>query len=206
MKIKILAVFLAVFILSAPAFARDDQRPEYLKELGVLVGYGDTSVRDKNDYRALPVILRVGVDMDKMELGICDWIEKGAALFGREWELKGYTEFLLEPFLSYVPSPDDNFEGGFVIAIKFAYPLTEKFHPYAFGGGGVMYITQHLREQSTQYNFTPQLGAGFSYFFKPGWALNAEYRYRHFSNAGLKHPNDGINIDMVLVGITRFFD
>ena len=62
----------------------------------------------------------------------------------------------MEPFVSYVVNPDDNVEAGMAIMVKFAYPFTRKVHPYLFVGGGVMYISQHLREQATQYNFSPQ--------------------------------------------------
>jgi len=111
----------------------------------------------------------------------------------------------MEPFVSYVPQPDTNMECGLVLLSKFAYPLTEKIHPYIFGGGGVMYITQHLREQATQYNFTPQVGAGASFWLKPDVALNVEWRWRHFSNADLKEPNDGVNANMIFAGVSWFF-
>jgi opacity protein-like surface antigen len=83
--------------------------------------------------------------------------------------------------------------------------LTQKIYPYVLSGVGVGYISQHTREQSIQLGFTPQVGAGISYFFKKDTALNVEYRYRHFSNAKIKEPNDGINVNMFLVGVSLFY-
>jgi opacity protein-like surface antigen len=83
--------------------------------------------------------------------------------------------------------------------------VTEKFHPYLIGGGGVMYITQHTREQSLQWGFTPQFGTGVTYFLKKNMAVNLEYRRRHFSNASIKQPNSGINADMFMVGFSWFY-
>ncbi|MCG8429759.1 MAG: acyloxyacyl hydrolase [Candidatus Omnitrophica bacterium] len=177
-----------------------------LREVGILLGYGDTSVTEKGTYSALPFVVRLGVDCDRYGLGFSDWIERGIRLFsGREVVIPGETTFLMEPFVSFVPEPQSNVEAGFVIALKYAYPLTDRLHPYLLGGGGVMYISQHLREQATQYNFCPQVGGGISWYLTPDTMFNLEYRYRHFSNAGLKEPNDGVNMDMVLAGVSFLY-
>ena len=179
---------------------------DHLKELGILTGYGDTSLPTQKRYEILPVYINLGVDMDKLKLGYCDWIEKAAkAWFNKDFHPKGYTEFVIEPFASYVMNPQKNAEAGLVLLSKFAYPVTPKIHPYIFGGGGVMYVTQHFHNQATQYNFTPQVGGGVSYLIKDNFAVNCEYRWRHFSNAHLKEPNDGINVDLILVGVSWFF-
>lgn len=177
-----------------------------LNEFGVLTGYGSTKIKDKDNYVTIPMFFRFGIDCDKNGLGFSDWIERGARVFfHKDFRPAGTTAFLIEPFLSYVPSPDSNMEAGFILAFKYEWPLTEKFHPYIWNGGGVMYITQHLREQSTQYSFTPQGGAGFSYFLDKNKALNVEYRYRHFSNANLKQPNEGMNQGFISAGMTWYY-
>ncbi|MBF0387195.1 MAG: acyloxyacyl hydrolase [Candidatus Omnitrophica bacterium] len=170
------------------------------------MGYGSTKVTDKDRYVTIPTYLRLGIDCDKFGLGFSDWIERGARdFFHKDFRPRGTTEFLIEPFVSYVPSPNQNMEGGFIIAFKYEWPLTEKFHPYIWNGGGVMYITQHLREEALQVNFTPQIGGGFHYFIEKNKALNFEYRYRHFSNANLKLPNDGVNQGFISLGISWFY-
>ena len=136
-------------------------------------------------------------------MGFCDILHPVARKLNIR--LKGFTEFLLESYVNAVVSPNGNVEAGAAIFLKYSYPLTEKIYPYAVGGGGMAYISQHTREQSTQWGFTPQIGAGISYFFRKDTALNVEYRYRHFSNANIKKPNDGINVNMFLVGISLFY-
>ena len=183
--------------------ARSVKNNPTLKEIGILTGYGASKATDKDDYVTIPIFMRLGIDCDKFGLGFSDWIERGArGIFHKDFRPAGMTEFLIEPFLAYVPSPDRNMEGGLIIAFKYEWPLTERFHPYIWNGGGVMYITQHLREQSTQWNFTPQMGAGFIYFLDKNKALNVEYRHRHFSNADTNFPNDGVNQGFISVGIS----
>jgi opacity protein-like surface antigen len=181
------------------------QTRHQLDEIGVFLGYGDSTLTDKDKYRVVPLAVQLGVSCDKYGLGFSDWFERGMRLFHKDFRPAGLTTFIMEPFLSTVTSPDSNIEAGMNLFLRYAWPITEKIRPYCFGGGGVMFITQHLREQSTQYNFTPQVGAGISYLFTEKTALSVEYRYRHFSNADLKEPNEGVNLDMVFVGVTRMF-
>jgi len=177
-----------------------------IKEFGVLAGYGSTKIEDNPRYETIPMYFRLGIDCDKLGIGYSDVVEKGARdLFHKDFRPAGTTSFLIQPFLSYVPSPDKNMETGIVIALKYEWPLTERFHPYIWNGGGVMYFTQHLHEEATQYAFSPQGGAGFSYFLDKHTAISVEYSYRHFSNANLKLPNDGMNQGFVNMGVTWYF-
>ncbi len=186
---------------------RESARTEHrLDEIGVFLGYGDSTLTDKDKYRVIPLAVQLGVSCDKYGLGFSDWFERGIrAVFHKDFRPAGLTTFIMEPFLSTVTSPDGNMEAGMNLLLRYAWPVTEKIRPYCFGGGGAMFITQHLREQSTQWNFTPQVGAGIAVLVTEKTALSLEYRYRHFSNADLKEPNEGVNIDMVLFGITRIF-
>ncbi len=177
-----------------------------LREFGILTGYGTAKVTDKDRYVTIPVYARWGLDCDKFGLGFSDWVERGARdFFHQDFRPKGTTEFLIEPFTSYLSSPEQGMEAGFILAFKYDWPLTERFHPYIWNGGGVMYDSPHLRGQSTQWNFTPQMGGGFSYFLDKNRALNVEYRYRHFSNANLHLPNDGVNEGFITAGISWFY-
>jgi opacity protein-like surface antigen len=177
-----------------------------LDEIGVFLGYGDSTLTDKDKYRVMPLAVQLGVSCDKYGLGFSDWVERGIrAFFHNDFRPAGLTTFIMEPFLSTVISPDNNMEAGMNLLLRYAWPVTERIRPYCFGGAGAMFMTQHLREQSTQWNFTPQVGAGIAFLVTEKTALSVEYRYRHFSNADLKAPNEGVNIDMVFFGITRMF-
>ena len=115
-------------------------------------------------------------------------------------------QFQIEPYIAYVSSPDSNAEAGVSFFIKMGIlPQTSKFQPYLKAGAGMVYITQHTREQSTQFNFIDSGGIGVHYFLTKNTNLTLEGRYRHLSNAGIKHPNSGINTVFVVAGISYQF-
>ncbi|MCX5714403.1 MAG: acyloxyacyl hydrolase, partial [Candidatus Omnitrophica bacterium] len=190
-KIFVLSCAL-VFLLSSYAYASDLENKKedekwsfpYTKEIGVISGYAQGKLEEKGLYKIIPGILRLGFNLDSIGLGFCDILHPAARKLNIK--LKGFTEFLLETYANGVVSPDDNVEAGAAIFLKYSYPLTQKIYPYALGGGGVGYISQHTREQAIQWGFTPQIGAGISYFFRKDTSLSLEYRKRHFSNADIK--------------------
>ena len=202
-----LVLYALVFLLAgAGLVSAEPLKPLKFKEFGILSTYARADLAEKDDYEFVPLIVRLGYDLDERGLGFPDIVASAAKLFGKDdLRIPGYTEFMFEPFAGAVFSPDRNMEAGLLVAIKYAYPVTARFHLYTFGGGGVIYLTQHTREQSTQWNFTPQVGTGFSFLIKDSLYLNFEYRYRHFSNAGLKEPNDGVNVRMFLAGISKLY-
>ncbi len=176
----------------------------YYKSFSYFTGFAKGELSGKNDYKIVPSIFRFAFDVDKLGIGAADIVEYVADKFFNNPDLdaKGETEFLAELFLNTIISPDNNIEAGFDILMKYSYPVTEKVNPYLFVGGGVLYMSQQTNEQSTYYNFIPQMGAGISYDLKENLSLDVEYRYRHLSNANRRLPNDGINVNMFLVGTT----
>ncbi|MFA5008352.1 MAG: acyloxyacyl hydrolase [Candidatus Omnitrophota bacterium] len=160
----------------------------------VLSGYLDAHLTDtKKDYQVVPLLAGLIFDMKPLtsKVGL---------------NPKGRIDFILEPFINTVIAPNSNVEVGSNFLFEYVFPLSEKLQPYVKGGVGALYMSQHTVEQSTQYNFLPQGGAGIRYFIKDNVALDLEYRYRHLSNASLKHPNSGIDANMYLGGVTIFFD
>jgi hypothetical protein len=165
-----------------------------LDGIEVLTGFFDAHLRHTGkNYQAVPLL--VGLDFDLKPLTSKIWINP-----------PGRLDFVLEPFLNTVTSPNNNIEVGSNFLLKYVFPLTQKFQPYIKGGLGVLYMSQHTLEQSTQYNFLPQGAAGLHYFITSNVALSLEYRYRHLSNASLKSPNSGIDANMYLGGVTIFFN
>ncbi|MFA5087642.1 MAG: acyloxyacyl hydrolase [Candidatus Omnitrophota bacterium] len=208
-----LLIGMFVFCLSLPVWGLDspeNEKPQpqkwsfpYTKEVGIISGYAHGNLMEKGSYKIMPIIVRLGFNLDSIGLGFCDLLNPIARKL--DVRLKGFTEIVLEPFANAVFTPDSNVEAGCTVLIKYSYPLTEKIYPYSFGGGGMAYLSQHTREQSTQWGFTPQIGTGVSYFFRKDMAFNVEYRYRHFSNANIKTPNEGINVNMFLFGVSLFY-
>jgi hypothetical protein len=168
-----------------------------LDGIELLTGYFGVAQKDLEEthstYEGVPLFVSLDFDMKPLleNIGI---------------KTKGRIDFALEPFANTILKPNDNIEAGSNFLLKYVFPLTEKFQPYLKGGEGISYMSQHTREQSTQYNFLSQAAAGFHYFIKDDLALTIEYRYRHLSNASISHPNNGINTDFILGGITYYFN
>ena len=109
----------------------------------------------------------------------------------------------IEPYLAYVWDPSSNMEVGNSFFLKFGLvPENWKFQPFVKAGVGMVYMTQHTQEQSTQFNFIETGAVGAHYFFKPNLSLVSEFRLRHLSNAGIDHPNSGINTYLGVIGIS----
>lgn len=185
-----------LFLLVNTCFAEDSQEAcesRCLQAVEFLTGFSKAKIHDKGGYVTAPFIVDFDFNLKPLtqKIGF-----NPPVLF----------QFQLEPFISPVYEPDSNVEigTGFILKIGLL-PETSKFQPYIKGGPGIAYITQHTREQSTQFNFFEYAGGGMHYFFTKNIALTAEGRYRHLSNCGIKHPNQGINSYFALVGVAYQF-
>lgn len=186
-----LTVLGAVLLISNTCMAKET--PKFFQGIEFLTGFGAGKLREKGNYHINT--LRVAFDFDLKNLTRKINFSPAQLL-----------QFQIEPFISFVSSPDSNIETGSSFLFKAGIlPQTSKFQPYIKGGAGIIYITQHTREQSTQFNFTEQLGLGMHYFFRKNIAFTLESFYRHLSNASVKRPNKGINNCFILGGIAYQF-
>jgi len=169
-----------------------DTKKFRINEFAFISGYAQANLREKDDYEFIPAMFRFGFDL------------KPALKCANE---KAMVQFAAEPFLNSVYSPNSNIEAGANFMLRLGYLLVKRIGAYVEAGAGVIYMTQHTREQSTQFNFTPQAGGGLYFYLNEerSIALNVGYRCRHLSNASIKQPNRGINANMVLVGLSWFF-
>lgn len=173
-------------------YATEGQPQRALREVAFTSGFAWGNLKEQDHYEVIPLMVSLGFDLKPIlaKIGLYT---------------KGLFNINVEPFLGYVISPNNNAELGCSFLLKFAYPLTKKIRPYIEGGSGLIYLTQHTREQSTQFNFVDQGGVGLSYLFKDNLSLNVGYRFRHISNASIKEPNSGINSDMILCGVSVLY-
>ena len=183
-KKVVVTVFILLFCASAQAYN--------ISSIGLLSGYLQADLKEKADYELIPIMVSFGFD-----------IREAASKIGIN--TKGILEFQIEPFLNPVLSPDSNLELGVNFLVKYGFPLSENLIPYIKFGAGPAYITQHTREQSTQFNFVDSAGAGFSWYLNKEISIDLEYRYRHLSNASVDKPNNGIDANTFLVGFSRHF-
>ncbi|HDN86041.1 MAG: hypothetical protein DRP68_05905 [Candidatus Omnitrophota bacterium] len=163
-----------------------------LEGIEVFTGYLSASLDEKQDYIGIPFFF--SFDFSSQE------VLNKVSLKG-----KSRLSFIVELFTTLIVQPDTNLEGGLNFLAKYKFNFTKNIKPYIKGGVGIVYMSQHTREQGSQYNFLPQIGAGFHYFVSENSAISLEYRYRHLSNAGTKRPNKGIETNLALIGFSFFF-
>jgi len=163
-----------------------------LQTVEILSGYFNADLKEKDDYEAVPLLVSFNWDANPL-------LEKIGL------ETKGYANLIIEPFANTIFSPDSNAEIGSSFLIKYAFPLTERVMPYFKGGLGMLYMSQHTREQGSQYNFISGAAGGVHVFLKENFAWSFEYRYRHLSNNSFAEPNGGIDSYMYLTGAAFFF-
>jgi len=77
--------------------------------------------------------------------------------------------------------------------------------PFVDGGVGLSATNIDSVDLTGTFQFNVQAGAGTHYFLGDRIALTGQYRWLHFSNAGIQEPNHGTNTQMFLAGLSWFF-
>ncbi len=184
MKLRVILTVSFILYFIFPALS--------LNSIGILNGYLFANLDYKQDLKNIPLLVSFNFN--------------GKSLFScLKDKLRGDIVFSLEPFINTIYQPDANVEIGTNFLFKYIFPSKGKIKPYVKGGLGIEYMTQHIREQSTQYNFLPQIGGGISFFLDKHTSLDFEYRFRHLSNASFKTPNGGVDANVFLWGFTHYF-
>lgn len=185
-------LLLGIFFLTGTCLA-DEGAGNYVQGIEFLTGYGKANLEGKDDYIMSPFIVDIDFNLKPLteRIGI---------------NPPSLLQFQLESYITPVYEPNANVEfgNGFILKVGIL-PETSKFQPYVKGGIGMLYMSQHTQEQATQFNFFEYGGVGTHYYFTKNTAFTLEYRYRHVSNSGIKHPNSGINSQFALLGLAYQF-
>jgi len=192
-KLVVFVMLLAASLLLSEMGWAQEEKPKCLEAIEFLTGFGWGKLRQREDYHLTPFIVAFDFNLKPLTKKF-------------NFNPSSLLQFQIEPFISFIFSPDNNVETGTSFLLKMGLlPQTSKFQPFIFAGLGMAYMTQHTLEQSTQFNFTEQAGIGVHYFIRKNIALTLEGRYRHLSNASIDHPNAGINTQFALAGISYRF-
>lgn len=192
-RIAFFAILLVSSLLLSDIGLAQEEKPKYLQGIEFFTGFGWGKLRRKGDYHLTPFLVDFDLDLKPLTQKI-------------NFNPNSLLQLQLEPFISYVSSPDSNVEIGTSFLLKMGLlPQAAKLQPFILAGLGMVYMTQHTREQATQFNFIEQGGIGIHYFFRKNIAFTLEGRFRHLSNSGIKYPNTGINTQFVLAGISYQF-
>ena len=185
-------VSLALLFLCGSGSAQET-KPRSFHCIEALSGWGQASLKTKQDYHFIPVFIDFDFDLKSSKGTWCS----------SYW---GLLQFQVEPFFSLVLQPEHNFEAGTSFLLKAGLlPDTYQLQPYVKAGIGGIGMTQHTDQQATQINFVDTLGVGTHYFFDDQSGVTFEFRFRHLSNGGIKSPNKGLGSYLTLCGFSHKF-
>jgi lipid A 3-O-deacylase len=124
---------------------------------------------------------------------------------GQGW-YRGQFEHIVELPLHLVVDPETRImTGGNLLANwKFTGLAQHRFYPYAFAGGGVLFVDLGLPTMGSRLDFSYGGGTGLQYLWRRDLAFSGEYRYHHISNADTAEPNEPLNSSKILFGISFF--
>lgn len=132
-------------------------------------------------------------------VGISDAFAEGSWYQGNfDLELQGEFTSSFKPVGGY------SVGAGFLFRYNFL--ASKKFIPYIELGLGFGYLKYGLQDQSDGFVFSPQGGLGAYYFITDNVAINGAWKIHHMSNSGIEQPNNSINANVFLVGVSYFFD
>jgi len=124
---------------------------------------------------------------------------------GAGW-LRGNFEVVNEVFGDSIFEGRGNYAAGDTVWLRYnLVPAGSKLKPYAQMGGGAECTDIDRRILGEDFNFNLNLAAGLRYMITPRCSFNLEYRYQHFSDAGLSKVNLGVNAQGVVMGISYLF-
>jgi len=191
----ILALYFTLIALLLPLNARADNVASTAKgEFGILTGYGSSFVgfgETRHQVQTWDAILRAGFFLS-------DDVGKGSWYQGRH-------ELLLElPYHLALDRDGRSMVGGYMLG-HWRFTSLDRFVPYVLAGGGPLFVDLGLPNMGTKLCFSYQGGTGIQYLIDRNTALNLEYRYHHISNAGTATPNEPINSNKLLMGVSFYY-
>jgi hypothetical protein len=149
--------------------------------------------RDLHNTRIFGVFPRWGI-------GLSDPIARGSLY-------EGNLELDVEPMvlLNFNPRSGWAAGGSALLHYNFVDPTAPgTIVPFIEGGAGAGHIAFRLQGESDGFVFPLEAAIGLHAFTFPGGALTASLGYYHLSCAGLRNPNEGVNLALIRIGITAF--
>jgi len=195
MSKTILSLFFTLIVLLLPLNVRaDNVASTATGEFGILTGYGSSFVgfgETRHQVQTWDAILRAGFFLS-------DEVGKGSWYQGRH-------ELLLElPYHLAVNYGGRSMVGGYMLG-HWRFTSLDRVIPYVLAGGGVLFVDLGLPTMGTKLCYSYQGGTGLQYLIDRNTALSLEYRYHHISNAGTASPNEPINSNKLLMGVSFYY-
>jgi lipid A 3-O-deacylase len=128
----------------------------------------------------------------------------GPVLGTNHW-FRGNFEWRLELFGGPQYSPTDNWLIGLTPHLRYNFATGTRWIPFLDCGAGLTATDISWPDLSNTFEFNLQSGMGVHWFLQDHLALTAEAKYLHLSDAGMTHPNNGVNGVVGMIGLTLFF-
>ncbi len=143
-----------------------------------------------------------GFEVDVAGGGSLNGNGAGQAMLMTAWQRPLYPDFLLrvEPTLEYMNAGGDTlWAGGFSLAGRKLAHYKRLTAFVDLGAGANLISNKHFADRRLGSNFLFNLILGGGFYLTRDISLS--YRYRHLSNGGLFHYNEGIDSYYIVLGI-----
>lgn len=114
-------------------------------------------------------------------------------------------ELLLEAPILYFQEPETAFTAGLDLMYRYHFTRNRKFSPFVELGAGVNYVGLDVRELTDKFQFSVQGGVGVRSKVSDHGDVVVSLRWHHFSNAGTRYPNIGLNDSLLMIGYSQYF-
>lgn len=115
--------------------------------------------------------------------------------------LPGHWDYEMElPVLLVSQHPTALAVSASPIGFRYTGRAGHRLRPFVGGMAGVVYSSEPVPSRASRLNFSPQAEFGFDWGRRQDRGWSAAIRYIHISNAGLNHPNPGLNSLLFIVG------
>ncbi len=121
----------------------------------------------------------------------------------KEWNGCWSLEFITETFLTYaIQESKSRYAVGVTPLFQFNFKKVGRVTPFINLGSGVLYTNLDPEGFGSEFDFTPQIGTGVRYQMGHNRFLTLSYRFHHISNANTVHPNESIDSNFFIIGIS----
>jgi hypothetical protein len=102
----------------------------------------------------------------------------------------------------YFSGDEDAFGPNLNLLLRWHFCARETWSIYVDGGAGIIWTTEQVPSDGSQFNFTPQVGAGATFELRPNVRMMIGARFHHLSNANLDDSNPGTNHLLAYIGVS----
>ncbi len=124
---------------------------------------------------------------------------------GEDRWYRGNWEIRAELFAGAQFYPSADWLVGLTPHLRYNFATGTRWIPFVDAGAGVSATEIGPPDLSGTFEFNLQANLGMQWFMRDDLALSLQVGYLHISDAGIHHPNDGVNCVKVMAGINWFF-